>query len=313
MLHMILAILKLIGVLLAAVFLLLLLMIVLILFAPLRYELRGRRFQDAEGSVRVSWLFGLLGFRVSYQEKRLWAGVRLLGLSKQIFPAEERPISEKRKKKKKAAKSTETPRKQEPSVKPPQLEEPAKPKEVPSSHPPEASREGTEKKEKEEEASKSQWILVKILKKIQMAARRLWQRIQKIPKKVRKIGRSIQEAKSRLNGWIHLLTSDLVKGLIRRYKGYLLYLIRHMRPRKVEGSLRFGLGDPALTGQLTGALYLLLPASCQKLELYPEFSACVLEGEALLRGHIRLCHLAFIGWKVFRDKELRRLMKKVKA
>lgn len=311
MLHMILAILKLIGVLLAAVFLLVLLLVVLILFAPLRYELRGRRFQDTQGSVKVGWLFGLLGFRASYQEKRLWAGVRLLGLSKQIFPEEEKQISEKREKKKKAAKSTEMSRKQEPSAEPPKSEEPAKSKELLSSHPPEASCEGTKKKEEEE--SESQWILVKILKKIQTAARKLWQRIQKIPKKIQKIGQSIQKAKKRLRGWIHLLTSDLVKGLIRRYKGYLLYLIRHMRPRKAEGSLRFGLGDPALTGQLTGVLYLLLPASCQKLELYPEFGACVLEGEAVLRGHIRLCHLAFIGWKVFRDKELRRLIKKVKA
>lgn len=311
MLHMILAILKLIGILLAAVFLLLLFLVVLVLFAPLRYELRGRRFQDIQGSVKVSWLFGLLGFRVSYQEKRLWAGVRLLGMSKQIFPEEEKQISEKRKKKKKAAKSTETPRKPESSAKPPKWEEPAKPKEVPSSHSSEASCNGTEKKE--EEDSESQWILVKILKKIQATAQKLWQRIQKIPKKIRKIGHSIQKAKSRLSGWMHLLTSDLVKGLIRRYKGYLHYLIRHMKPRKVEGSLRFGLGDPALTGQLTGVLYLLLPAGCQKLELYPEFGACLLEGEAVLRGHIRLCHLAFIGWKVFRDKELRRLMKKVKA
>lgn len=61
-----------------------------------------------------------------------------------------------------------------------------------------------------------------------------------------------------------------LKELFAEGKAELNGLWRHYRPRKAAGYLRFGTGDPALTGELTGVLYLLL--RCSEVQLCPDFN-----------------------------------------
>ena len=320
MLHMILAILKLIGILLAAVLGLLLLLILLVLFAPVRYECSGSRFSGAEGHVKVSWLLGAVCFRLSLQGKGVLAKVRLLGWKKQIFPEEEEKAPKGRKERKTpsgkgAPKAGKTAGKNRAASRAQPSAEREKAEEKPEGQT--AGRRQEKEKSRavgsdESEAQEKVWFPLRCWRNFTEAVKRIWHWIRTCKKKILGMGESLQKAKRHLERWIRLLTSDLVKGLFRRYKGYLFYLFRHIRPRRVSGSLRFGLGDPALTGQLTGILYLLLPAGCSGLELLPDFGASRLEGQVECKGHIRLCHVAYLGWKVFRDKELRRLIQKVK-
>ena len=51
-----------------------------------------------------------------------------------------------------------------------------------------------------------------------------------------------------------------IKENLRTLYGYLRDLWKHYCPRRISGYLHFGTGDPALTGQLTGIIYLVLPA-----------------------------------------------------
>ena len=57
--------------------------------------------------------------------------------------------------------------------------------------------------------------------------------------------------------------------------------------------------------EFTGILYLILPAKCEELDLEPDFEDQVCEGEVLALGHIRICHLALTGAKIFFDKKLK--------
>ena len=317
MLHMILAILKLIGILLAVVVVLLLLVFLLVLFAPVRYELSGDRFSHAEGSMEVSWLLGVICFRLSLGRKGVLARVRLLGFQRQVFPEENQAAKRRRGKKappekrvyrkEKTAeeKRTAGQEKSENNWKQPEKESGSQ--KVQKVEKKERAVDSEEKKSREKT-----WFPVRWIRSFSETIKKIFRRIQASWRKLLGIGKNMQRAKFYVRHWSRLLTSDLAKGLVKRYKGYLFYLLKHIRPRRVRGSLQFGLGDPALTGQLTGILYLLLPASCGKLEILPDFGACRLEGQVDCKGHIRLCHFAYVGWKVFRDKELRRLIQKVK-
>ena len=100
-----------------------------------------------------------------------------------------------------------------------------------------------------------------------------------------------------------------IRELTGELWGELLYLLRHYRPRRLSGFLHFGTGDPAATAQLTGLLYLVLPARADAFSLQPEFDEAMLEADVSLRGHIRACHLARVLWRGWRNKKLRRLIK----
>ena len=73
----------------------------------------------------------------------------------------------------------------------------------------------------------------------------IWSRLQQaagIPEKIQQLLDFVED--------YHL------KELFAEGKAELNGLWRHYRPRKATGYLQFGTGDPALTGELTGILYL---------------------------------------------------------
>lgn len=102
-----------------------------------------------------------------------------------------------------------------------------------------------------------------------------------------------------------------IKELLSEVSTELSGLWKHYRPRCMKGYLRFGTGDPAQTGELTGILYLLLPASSD-LQVEPDFSEAMLQTELELSGHIRICHLALLAWRMFRNRDLRRLLARIR-
>lgn len=320
MLHIILVILKLIGILLAAVLLLLLLLCLLLLFVPLRYEIEGRRYPKIlEGSVRVSWLLHLICLRATYQKGELSAGVRIFWVSKKLFPIEETPADCKQGTDR-GQDDDETGGNEEIQNVPEESEDAKKqdPKQekIPLPKDISADKGGEEEQPGREEAkqpSGRKSFPVRIWEWIKQKLLGICRLLQKLFRGMRNLQRKAGAWKKQLSAWIELLGSDLFRGVIRRYRGYLFDLLGHIRLRKAKGKVHFGFEDPSLTGQLAGVLYLLLPASCGKVQLLPDFQKTVLEGEVIGKGHIRLCHLARIGWKAFWDKELRRLIKKMRA
>ena len=61
-------------------------------------------------------------------------------------------------------------------------------------------------------------------------------------------------------------------------------------------------------------LYVLRPLAFEKLELQPEFetTAVILEGEAELKGHLRPVYLVYVAVRLFFDKNLKYVLKRIK-
>lgn len=71
-------------------------------------------------------------------------------------------------------------------------------------------------------------------------------------------------------------------------------VIRHIRPSRVKGWIRFGTDDPCLTGQLLGGVGILFAARGHAVTVIPDFEETVLEGDLKIYGRIRFAVLLFI-------------------
>lgn len=91
MVHILLLILKIIGILLLILLGLFFGIILLVLLVPVRYQAEISRHEQIQGNVRVSWLLHLVSIAVRYQEG-LSFQVKLFGFS--IFPRKEKKMAE---------------------------------------------------------------------------------------------------------------------------------------------------------------------------------------------------------------------------
>ena len=283
--HIILLILKIIGIFLAVLFGLLFFIFMTALFVPLRYRLEGWRRQDGgEMAVkgRVSWFLSLIVLRFGY-EKEAFFQIRLLGIP---WNGGRRKKPEGSAPKEAAYVKTET----EKGPPGPAVLDQA-PEEMPD--PPVILKttavETKEKPAGPEEAGAPEDV--------------------RAPEK-----NGATEKTAKIFGKIRNILHGLwVKATVRLLWRQTKRLFRHLRPQKVRIRGRFGFGDPALTGQATG-LMSLLPVFYQKeLSLQPEFREACLEGEFFLKGRVRAATLLLLALKIWFNKDFQKVYKHLKA
>ncbi|MSS15215.1 hypothetical protein [Porcincola intestinalis] len=98
-------------------------------------------------------------------------------------------------------------------------------------------------------------------------------------------------------------------GRIMRHLGRLL---RSLRFRRLEGYLLVGTGKPDLTGELIGLLYMILPDTARAYELRADFYQATLKTRTNAAGHIRMNHVLMFLIRLLRDKEFRKLLAHVR-
>ena len=349
-LSILLGILKIIGILLLTVLVLLLLVLSAILFAPVRYHLRVEKTEEAlEGMAEISWLH-VIRARLSADGRRRThvLDIRIFGISPAKLRERLRRRKQKKKQQKekqdtkkqapneinrtnktdKANKTkTESPDGQAEADRNKQRNicRQEQPSETDINEPEEAPQttgsEETNSRQKEK-------LLARILEMIQMLPYKIRavcatiksnvERIRELGKHMKRMGERIwsrlqqaAEIPEKIQQLLDFVEDYHLKELFAEGKAELNDLWRHYRPRKATGYLQFGTGDPALTGELTGILYLLLPAFSE-VQIEPDFNDPMLQTELELSGHIRACHLAATAWRLFRNKKLRRLIAKIR-
>lgn len=92
----------------------------------------------------------------------------------------------------------------------------------------------------------------------------------------------------------------------------LLYLLRHTKPKKLSGYLRFGFDDPSTTGYAMAIYGILYPVWSPELSLEPDFEKQVLDCHILIKGKIRVWHVVRVALIVFFSKDVRRVIKDVR-
>lgn len=151
------------------------------------------------------------------------------------------------------------------------------------------------------------------IKKVTEAVRHFLCCLKMLPQKLAYAGRRLGALLHKPEEFAQLARKYEAKENLQIVYGYLRFLWKHFRPRSISGYLHFGTGDPALTGQLTGIIYMLLPARADGFEIMPEFDGAVFGTRIVCTGHIRAIHLIRVLIRGFRDEHLRRLIRTVRS
>ena len=293
LIHIILGILKIIGILLLAVLGLFLLLFFSVWFVPVRYYGKGYKDADGyEGKITVSWLFHLIWFRGSYgSDRKEWKlSVRIFGI-----PLEKlKGILENRKKKKnkKSEKTTaKVPVSQEEKPVKTSLEEEKK------------TEETIEKTEKAEKTEK---------KKANSRIRKLLSWPDRILKSLRNFRLTVKKICDKIKQTKNMLDSESFREAKTFLVGECKKIFLHIRPGKIKGEIRFGCEDPALTGQILAVAGICYPLYGKSFSLYPYFDRKILEGKVEFRGRIRGALFAGVAWRTFRNSHIKTLWKKIR-
>lgn len=338
MLHIILVILKIIGIVLAFVLSLLLLILLVALFVPVRYRIRAKREgNEIYGEGKVSYLLHILTVVVEYKDGKPDFKIRILGI----------PLKGKKSKKLKKVKTKKSRTKEETKL----LETVPDDKIISEEVEQEIinAMEETNSLESASETKFTQKIegvvvatgvdeikdvnepedvdvpldektkKISIFQKIKDYLLTFLKFLKGIPgiftkisdawKKIKFVFKNI---KGQFTKYWGILRAEESKALFRSSKKELWYLLKHFRPREAKGYIRFGTGDPATTGQILGISCIFLPIYSSKIQVYPDFENSIYEGSIQIKGHIRACHLLKSGWKIYRDKNLKKFLKRIK-
>lgn len=302
MLHMILGILRILGFLILFLILLLLVLLLAVLFVPVRYHVAGSRKEKLSAKIRVSWLLRLLSFGIEIQGKEVRLIVRMFG-----YPVLKRGGEQKENESKNSTEPQEQPmdvkfqNEEQPVESKTEQEEQPQEKRVAQSVPPTVVHKEIESVHPDD--PKPQDLEEDPVKEKRFS---VLERLNGVKETISDLRRK----KDRLmNFWNRISTRKAVE----HGKREVFYLLRHIGPRNLRGTIRFGLEDPAMTGQILGVLSILQAFTGNHLEVEADFEHKVLEGTAVVDGHIRACHFLGIFIRMLLDKHVRITVKGIRT
>ena len=304
----ILNILKIAGLILLFLILFLLLVLFLILFVPIRYRIRAQR--DArtaqeipvDAKIKVTWLLHAVSAAFHYPAEA-YLLVKVLGIT--IFRSDQKKEGKKKETKKKtpekeAAASVQKPeeksaeetiRKEE--EKPPKAADTSGEEKKIDLNPEQAS--GGASKEEKRTIAGFFGSLFRILRNIKYTILKIYDKIKHIVRNIRY--------------YLAVIKSETFQRAYKVCSTQIVRLLKGILPKKLEGTLRIGTGDPASTGQVMAVYGILYPLLGDNIAITPDFEEQVIEGRLNIKGKITVFCILKTAWIIYFNKDLRRVMK----
>lgn len=325
MLHIILLIFKIAGIILLILLGILLLALCAVLFVPVTWKARAEKKDMVRVKASVGWLFWILSVHYMMDmdgEFRQKLQVRLFGIPILRILGEDKPKKSKKEKRRKRPLNTDEPIEAPGSIteEPPKAPEPITAesskapgmsgREEPDTDTEQERSYGYEQKMAGNEPKKKRSMLEKIrgiFSRIICAIRSVCDKIKRIGEKIRHIKDSALESLDKKDMFLEfwrLETHVRARAAIWRE---IRYLWKHARPKRLEGYVRFGFSDPSVTGICMGTASMLYAWYPEKFSLDPDFEQEILEGELLIKGHIRGIVILCIALRTLCNKDIRHM------
>lgn len=299
-LHIILTILKVIGILLLAVLGLVLFFLLSALFVPVCYRMWGKRTVDVlEGKASVSWLFGLIRLSVGYVDSQSKLELYLFGIP--LVALKDR-IDRWRKNRRKSVKRMRQRKTEKKVVQQKRESSQAVPSVTGKSSDTKPVQDQVDSNSTEQEPDTAAVIFQKI-KEILL---KIWRFPGRVLERIRKSRLTFRQFCDKIKKWYRFLQMDDTKQALLFLKGKGFLVLRHMLPVKIQGNLHFGFEDPSITGQVLAVAGMVYPLYGKTFRLIPDFEQQVLEGEVNLKGRVFGGYLLLQAWQIYRCKEIRR-------
>ena len=324
MLHILLLILKIIGIVLGALLGIILLGIVLVLFVPVRYRAEVMRTESGDSPpvvvrAKAGWLLHIVNIRVNYPAD-VWLRVRILFFTIFKMPKQEKEKAEKKKPDKKRSAKTKPEKTKSDKVKPEKAkpetakpaEEPEKPAETVKTDDAaalemtgpqqfsadETAEEGADGKKRRGIKFSLKELWIKICKFFQ----NIWYTLKRICDKIKAIWKNIEY-------YTGILQSDTFKRSFALCKDELRQIFAYLKPRKLQADLVIGLDDPAATAKILSYYGILYPFVGNHVNIVPDFDRKRLEGSVLVKGKIKMFTFLKAAIRIYFNKDIKRLIK----
>lgn len=105
--------------------------------------------------------------------------------------------------------------------------------------------------------------------------------------------------------------NERVRNGVGYAKDKFLLMLKRILPKKLNGYVAFGMEDPASTGKILGTVSAFFPIWGEHVTLVPDFENKRLEVDADLKGRIMLALLVIPALKVWFNKDIKYIRKKV--
>lgn len=292
MVHILLLILKIIGLVLLILLALILILLLTVLFTPLRCTLKAgidNSPESAQGSVRFHWLFHLISGEASWQDGELtWhfraAWKKYSSIDEPVpdpvktdVPAEKtvNPENDDRQEKRNKERTDDHKAGDEPI----KSSEGSKPAAGP-------------------QAGKKPSRIMQFINRIKSAFQRIKYTFQRFCDKIKALDKKKERISRFLGNDIH---QKAFSRLIRETKG----LLKRLRPKRASIDITFGFEDPAHTGYTLAGISLIYPVIGEYTYLTPDFEHKVLKGNVFIREKIRMIYAVIFAWNMLLDRNVR--------
>lgn len=325
MLHILLLILKIIGIVLLVILGTLLLGIVCALFVPVRYRIEAVR-KEGEGEppvvlrVKVTWLLHLINLLVRF-DGAVSVRARILIFTIFRIPKKERrrrkPEKEEKAGKKSRREKAEEPKQSEAVEESgPQPETSVETPQEDAASQKRSEDDGRTRQTREDVVSQEEpglldklRALPKILQTIFTKIRSLFENIQytinRFCDKIRSISDTIEYYREIVEG-------EPFKRSFALCKGELLTIFKSLKPQKFDASLIVGMDDPAATGEILAVCGMLYPLIGGHVDVRGDFENRRLEGHVLVVGKLRAFTFLRTTVKIYFNKDIRKLYRLLK-
>ena len=330
MLHILLLILKWIGIVLAVFLLLVLLLINLGLFVPVRYRADASCQNDIEtleAEFELSWMWKLFFLTACWKKGKADMKIRIGW--KYLFSEEKEGKSEEKIEVLEEKEENDLQKEKEEQKFLKEQKESLPPEKTNRSLPENNVQEQAEKRECHQEKTESGIDKEEEEKESFTADRRkaggrkkkpLWDRMkEKISewiescksfwRKILAMGRNFRGKKEQIESFLtdasHRRAFCSLKREVRRFLG-------HVSPKDVKIVGKIGLEDPYMTGQALAVLGMLFPFLGENTVIVPDFENKVLEGSVHIEGKIHNFRMLAILWRLIKDRDVRKIIIDIK-
>ncbi len=318
MLHILLLILKIIGILLLCFLGVLILGMVCVLFVPVRYRIEAAR-KEGEGEppvvllVKVTWLLHVVNLLVRF-DGNLFVRARLMIFTLFRLPKKEKKRKAGVRRRKEKTRRDETVKT---AVKEP-AEESEKGTDAEESAPAQrkTTPESTVKTEKPEEKPEEKpsfldklRAIPKILRDIFLKMKSLFENIQYT---IQKFCDKIKSVSDTITYYRGIIEEEAFQRSFALCREELVRIGKSLKPQKFQAQLVAGMDDPAATGQILAVCGMLYPLLGGHVDVAGDFEKKRLEGHVFVKGKIRLFTFLRVAVKVYFNKNIRKLYQLLK-
>lgn len=307
MLHIILTILKILGIILLVFLGIVLAVLLSVLFIPVCYRGQGKKEgEQIEAKASVSWLCYLIHGTVIYESGKSRWELYLFGIP--LKKVRDRIKERKRSGKAKKAETAKESFPEENPVVMPEENPEGEPSVAPEEKPERKAGVRLEEKTKEEvsQKEKRESSGVENHKKTEKK-QGIW---KKTSEKIKRVRLTFHNIYANIKEWRSFFALETTKAAFRFLLGKGKGLLHHILPRKIRGKLIFGFEDPALTGQVLGVAAIFYSFYQDKFLLTPVFDRQILEGEIKLSGRIYGVYLLWTAWQIYKNQDVRKVYQK---